>query len=109
MADSAYQSAKAYLERSGSLKDQEKLLLVNTHRIEDVQEVVLSSLAKYETKHESSKARKWLQRTSEMICHYGTILDVFVQHHPEYVSLVWGFMKLLFIVSKLKATCITSQ
>lgn len=27
------------------------------------------------------------------------IFDVFAQHHPEYVSLAWGTMKFLFIVS----------
>ncbi|KAF4463675.1 nacht domain [Fusarium albosuccineum] len=32
-----------------------------------------------------------------MICHYSTVLDVFAQHHPEYVSLVWGSFKVLFI------------
>lgn len=27
------------------------------------------------------------------------IFDVYAQHHPEYVSLAWGTMKFLFIVS----------
>ncbi|KAJ4169749.1 hypothetical protein NW754_005897 [Fusarium falciforme] len=54
-------------------------------------------MAKYEAKAESSKTRKRLQRVSETICHYSQVLDVFVQHHPEYVSLVWGTMKLVFI------------
>lgn len=26
-------------------------------------------------------------------------MDVLVQHHPEYVALAWGAMKLLFVVS----------
>lgn len=56
-------------------------------------------MAKYEAKAESSKTKKWLQRVSETICHYSQVLDVFVQHHPEYVALVLGTMKLVFIVS----------
>jgi hypothetical protein len=75
------------------------VLVSSASSIEDVQQAVADSLAKYEAKSESSKTRKWLQNASEMICHYGTILDVFVQHHPEYVSLVWGIMKVLFMVS----------
>ncbi|RTE80427.1 hypothetical protein BHE90_005043 [Fusarium euwallaceae] len=54
-------------------------------------------MAKYEAEAGSSKTRKWLQRFSETICHYNQVLDIFVQHHPEYVALVWGTMKLLFI------------
>lgn len=54
-------------------------------------------MAKYEARAESSKTRKWLQGFSETICHYSQVLDVFVQHHPEYVALVWGTMKLLFV------------
>ncbi|KAI8671749.1 hypothetical protein NCS57_00651000 [Fusarium keratoplasticum] len=54
-------------------------------------------MAKYEAKAESSKTKKWLQRVSETICHYSQVLDVFVQHHPEYVALVLGTMKLVFI------------
>lgn len=65
-------------------------------------------MAKYEAKAESSRTRKWLQGFSEAICHYNQVLDVFVQHHPEYVSLVWGTMKLLFIVSR-DSVCTTLQ
>jgi len=45
------------------------------------------------------KARKWLTRLSARITHYGSILDVFAQYHPEYTALVWGSFKLVFIVS----------
>jgi hypothetical protein len=99
IADDAFNAAKKHFEQSDILNDREKALVSSASRIEDVQQAVADSLAKYEAKSESSKTRKWLQKASEMICHYGIILDVFVQHHPEYVSLVWGTMKLLFIVS----------
>lgn len=99
IADDAFKAAKEHLKRTSGLSDEEKVFLDGTASIEDVKQVVAEALAKYDTRNESSKARKWLQRASETICHYGTILDVFVQHHPEYVSLVWGSMKLLFTVS----------
>lgn len=46
----------------------------------------------------TSKAWKWLTQLSSRINHYGSILDVMVQHHPEYAALVWGAMKVLFVV-----------
>ncbi|RYP70582.1 hypothetical protein DL771_005401 [Monosporascus sp. 5C6A] len=97
VANEAFKAVKEHFEQSSSLHDQEKALVASTSSIEDVLQVVADSLAKYEAKSESSQTRKWLQRASETICHYGTVLDVFAQHHPEYVSLVWGTMKLLFV------------
>lgn len=99
IASDAFNTVKAHFERSTSLSDQEKRLIASSSCIEDVQQAVTDLVAKYESKSDSSKTRKWLQRTSETICHYGTVLDVFVQHNPEYVSLVWGTFKLLFSVS----------
>ncbi|KAF6808227.1 hypothetical protein CPLU01_15697 [Colletotrichum plurivorum] len=97
VAEDAYRAAKSHFERSGSLSDEDKKLISRGSCIEDVQLVVADSLAKYEARSGSSKTKKWLQKASETICHYGTVLDVFVQHHPEYISLAWGTMKLLFV------------
>ncbi|KAK6221433.1 hypothetical protein LQW54_001535 [Pestalotiopsis sp. IQ-011] len=96
VAKSAFEAARKLVEQSKRLKDDEKKLLFGTSRLEDAQQVVAESMAKCEAKQGSSKARKWLHKASELICHYGTILDVFVQHHPEYVSLVWGLWELAF-------------
>ncbi|KAI8721314.1 hypothetical protein NCS52_00578600 [Fusarium sp. LHS14.1] len=96
-AKDAFDKARKYFEKSTSLTDQEKSILRSASSLEDVQKAVASTMAKYEAKAESSKTRKWHQRFSEAICHYSQVLDVFVQHHPEYVALVWGTMKLLFI------------
>lgn len=100
VAKSAFEAARRRVEQSKRLKDDEKKLLFGTSRLEDAQQVVAESMAKCEARQGSSKARKWLHKASELICHYGTVLDVFVQHHPEYVSLVWGLWKLAFTVSK---------
>ncbi|KAH7035822.1 uncharacterized protein B0I36DRAFT_319127 [Microdochium trichocladiopsis] len=98
VAKDAFTSAKKVflthtLPSSGSLTAVE-----DSATIEDLQDAIRQSLSLYEARVASSgKTRKWLQKASEGICHYGTILDVFVQHHPEYVALVWGAMKFLFI------------
>ncbi|ETS84851.1 hypothetical protein PFICI_02876 [Pestalotiopsis fici W106-1] len=53
-------------------------------------------MSKYNSSQTHSKAKAWLRKFSSKVKIYGDILDVFVQHHPEYVSLVWGAMKLVF-------------
>ncbi|OBT88776.1 hypothetical protein VE02_02395 [Pseudogymnoascus sp. 03VT05] len=64
--------------------------------LEDVSNVLLKARVKYETS-KKSRARVWLSKFSARVVHYGKIIDVMAQHHPEYVSLVWGAMKFLFI------------
>jgi hypothetical protein len=64
----------------------------------DVQRIIERSRSTYEDRIQGKKARKWLSRLSSRICHYGRVLDVLVQHHPEYVSLAWGALKFLFVV-----------
>ena len=43
--------------------------------------------------------RKALVVFSEKVYYYSGITDVLVSHHPEYVALVYGAMKFLFVVS----------
>ena len=50
--------------------------------------------------HPNQKVGKWLSKLSTRVNFYGNIMDVLVQHHPEYVALAWGGMKCLFVVSK---------
>ncbi|KAK4182062.1 hypothetical protein QBC35DRAFT_396714 [Podospora australis] len=59
-----------------------------------------STLAQAQSKYESrrnGKAYIWLERFSARVNYYSTVLDVLVQHNPEYVSLVWGTFKFLFV------------
>lgn len=98
IAKAAFEQAKKDFERRNSLTDQDRALLQGVSSLEDVQKAVNEAMAKYEAKAESSNTKKWLQRFSETVCHYSQVLDVFVQHHPEYVALAWGAMKLVFIV-----------
>jgi hypothetical protein len=85
------------LQQNGSSADQ--TCLKNEHTIADVQEEVTKAQKRYSLRSKDSKVRKWLSRFSAGVLYYGRILDVLVQHHPEYVSLAWGTTKLLFVVS----------
>ncbi|KAF5693477.1 hypothetical protein FGLOB1_14385 [Fusarium globosum] len=76
--------------------------------IQDIQTLVRDSFMRYSDEKRFPKTRKWLQRTISKIHHYGNIMDVLVQHHPEYVSLAWGAMKLVLVqaVSNLYANLV---
>lgn len=64
----------------------------------DVQAILRNAVSKYESKQRFPVLRDRLNRLSSKIHYYGNVVDVLVQHHPEYVSLVWGAMKFLFTV-----------
>lgn len=66
--------------------------------LEDVQKAVTTAMTKYTSSQKESKVRKWLVKLSERIHLYGGVLDVFAQHHPEYVALAWGSIKFLVMV-----------
>lgn len=71
--------------------------LSDKYAILDVQNEIQAAKDKYETKS-NGKVRKWLAKFSDGVLFYGNIMDVLVQQHPEYVSLAWGTMKLMFVV-----------
>lgn len=66
----------------------------------DVLDAINAAKKNYNSKP-SSKARKWLSILSSKVTYYGSIMDVLVQQYPEYVSLAWGAMKFLFVVSMI--------
>ena len=98
-ASKAFINVKKHFENNKNLSAHDQEILASASSIEDVQKEVSKALAKYQARKDSQKATKWLRKASEMICHYDSILEVFVQHHPEYVALAWGTIKLLFVVS----------
>ncbi|KAL6919001.1 hypothetical protein FSST1_003027 [Fusarium sambucinum] len=88
------------LSRFGSVltKDSEKVgFSQGFSSIQDIQLLAQDSFAKYSDEKRFPKAKKWLQRVTSKIHHYGNIMDVLVQHHPEYVSLAWGAMKIILV------------
>ncbi|KAI6086340.1 hypothetical protein F4821DRAFT_238530 [Hypoxylon rubiginosum] len=62
----------------------------------EVQSILENAMSKYKSKQRFSVLRDRLKRLSSKIHYYGNVVDVLVQHHPEYVALVWGAMKFLF-------------
>ena len=67
--------------------------------LQDLLDTIVSAKAYYDNKHIGNKAKERLVAFSKRVCYYGKIMDAMVAHHPEYVSLVWGAMKLFFGVS----------
>ncbi|KAK8133591.1 hypothetical protein PG984_005603 [Apiospora sp. TS-2023a] len=58
--------------------------------------MAIAAKSQYSSLHSDSEAKRWLHSFSQKVTFYGGVLDVFVQHHPEFVALAWGAMKLLF-------------
>lgn len=96
----AFREAKAKFA-SDLTHDPRKIAFVDSITLmKDVADKVGESAAAYESQRKGSKARKWLAALSSRIQFYGTVLDVFAQHHPEYVALAWGSIKFLLTVRK---------
>ena len=68
--------------------------------IEDVSSLIENAMSQYQQSRKAKTLKKWLTRLSMRLHFYGNIMDVLAQHHPEYVSLVWGAMKLLIVVRR---------
>lgn len=83
-------------------RDQKKLdwiLDCKFGNLEEVLAAVVGARGHYEKQNEESATRDVLVNLTEKIHHYSGIMDVMIQHHPEYTSLAWGAMKVLFVVS----------
>lgn len=70
--------------------------------MQSVQALIEKSKKKYEDEKKFPKARKWLLRATSVIQYYSSVIDVFAQISPEYVSLVWGSMRLVVTVSYIR-------
>lgn len=86
----------------GMTNDPSKKMLAGdilvSHTMHDVLDVVQKA-ARHHRDHGQSRVREYLSAFSHCVMHYGSVLDVLVQHHPEYTSLAWGAMKIVFGVS----------
>ena len=67
--------------------------------LQEMLDAVIAAKTHYGSRRMNNKAKSCLVAFSKRVCYYGGIMDVMVQHHLEYVSLVWGAMKLFFGVS----------
>lgn len=77
---------------------------LTTSTLRDVLNYVLDAKKRYDDSASQSRIREGLNAFSQRIMYYGNIMDVLVQHHPEYVSLAWGAMKFIFGVSACFST-----
>ncbi|KAI3331598.1 hypothetical protein HD806DRAFT_477859 [Xylariaceae sp. AK1471] len=96
IVDNAFEEASQKFLHDINQRERKSNLITSTNTMEDVQRVVAQSMKKYDGQRKHSAARLWLHTFSQKVKFYGNILDVFAQHHPEYVSLAWGAMKFLF-------------
>jgi hypothetical protein len=65
--------------------------------LQDILEVIIEAKIKYEGGRKATKARYWLDAACKRPKHYESVMNVLVQHNPEYVALAWGAMKALFM------------
>jgi hypothetical protein len=73
----------------------------SSSNLDDVLATVKVAEARYDLhRNKTSKLREGLSRFSKLLHHYANIIEVFVQHHPEYVALAWGAMKVVLVVSQ---------
>ena len=96
-AKEAYQRAVAIFRSELTEDECKRIWLDDKTSLQDVQCAIMRAQAEYEKRSKKSKARIWLARCSSRIIYYGNVMDVLVQQSPEYVSLVWGAMKFLFM------------
>ncbi|KAK7912160.1 hypothetical protein PG985_014641 [Apiospora marii] len=102
IARSAFEKGKEIIKSELPEKDRDEILSSQGTSIRDFVFTILEAHAKYQSRKES-KAYLWLKRLSSRVVHYGAVLNVFVQHHPEYVSLVWGTFKFLFTIKLINS------
>lgn len=93
----AFREARTRFEEQGTAdgKKKRRLESLNVTSLEDLLGAVENARQHYGKQQSESKMRRCMEQVTERIHYYGNIMDVFVQHHPEYVSLAWGTMKLL--------------
>lgn len=98
----AYTQAVAFFNEELKRGDKEQDAWWNeSTSMSDVLEVVKKAKKTYESKatwRRSHGNTVW-ETLSSRIVYYDKILEVLVQHHPEYVALAWGAFKFLFVVS----------
>ncbi|KAL2418153.1 hypothetical protein ABEF95_011407 [Exophiala dermatitidis] len=107
-AKQAFEEAKAAFVADLTKDVRKQDLVLQAATFKDIEDLVTSSKLKYEGGQKSKKAVKWLQKLSQRVQYYGSIMDILVQHHPEYVALAWGAMKFVFVLVQNHEKLITT-
>ncbi|CUS12299.1 unnamed protein product [Tuber aestivum] len=97
-AKQAFEEAIQIFNGTLAKSEKERLDPERATTMADVLEYTNKAKETWENKPRWKKPRKWLERFSTRVTHYSKVMDVLVQHHPEYASLAWGAMKLLFVL-----------
>lgn len=63
--------------------------------MEDLLRAVQNAQEEFHKTQTGSAFGRCMGQLAERIHYYGNIMDVLVQHHPEFTCLAWGAMKLL--------------
>ncbi|KAH5267288.1 hypothetical protein HBI82_224860 [Parastagonospora nodorum] len=73
----------------------------NHATIDEIWVIVQQVKEKYDKKcDERTGARASIERLSCRVMYYGKVFDSLAQHHPEYVALAWGAIKLVLMVRR---------
>lgn len=90
-------TAKSYLTDELTAQEQQSVLKAHSFQCKTLSR--LSHARSQSESRKNSKAYVWLERLSGRVAYYSTVPDVLLQHNLEYVSLVRGAFKFLFVVS----------
>ena len=99
IAQKAFKRAAEIISSELPPKDAHKILSSRSNSIQDFVLTLFQARSAYQSRKDS-KAYIWPEKFSDRVVHYGAVLDVFVQHQPQYTALVWGAFKFLFTVSQ---------
>jgi hypothetical protein len=99
IAAEAYQTGIEHLKNELGIPLDGSVPTGSTASAKDVLVIVETAKRKYEDKsNDHNSTRQWLERFSSRVMYYGKIFDTLAQHHPEYVALAWGAVKLVLTV-----------
>jgi hypothetical protein len=97
-SQTAFDKATQLLRSHPDTKDNVRNWLGDKYTIEDVRDTIAIAKERYDARPKS-RTRRYLGKFTATLTYYGSVMDMLVQHHPEYVSLAWGTTKFLFVVS----------
>jgi hypothetical protein len=101
IAQEAYEDAVEYLRKEIEDAKALRLLESNTTAVDFKSEVERAEAA-YSARRSKGRCARLLRKLSSRIMHYSGVLDMLSQHHPEYVALAWGAVKLVLIVGDMR-------
>lgn len=97
-AQDAFEEAQKIFAQKLTQDEQKKVLANGQTTMQDLIALTTDAQKTWKAKRPDGKAWSLLSSFSSRLFHYGAVLDVISQHHPEYVALAWGAIKFLFMV-----------